>query len=97
MKTRKSIYTLLIVAMCSCSGSTTPVKEQLEAVQTVQQTVEQLPEKEYKKLDDIYTRSEGKILYLSIEEIEMLKEIVNKYDPLNIALIVGNEGENHTF
>lgn len=65
MKTRKSIYTLLIVAMCSCSGSTTPVKEQLEAVQTVQQTVEQLPEKEYKKL----TEEPGVVFYdITLEE-----------------------------
>ena len=46
----KSISTLLVIAMCSCSSNTTPVKEQQEESQTVQQAVEQLPEKEYKRL-----------------------------------------------
>lgn len=65
MKTGKSICTLLIVAMCSCSGSTTPVKKQQEAAQPVLQTVEQQPEKEYKKL----TEEPGVIFYdITLEE-----------------------------
>ncbi len=61
----KSICTLLVIAMCSCSSNTTPVKEQQEESQTVQQAVEQLPEKEYKRL----TEEPGVVFYdITLEE-----------------------------
>lgn len=76
MKTAKSICTLLIIAMCSCSNSTAPDKEQHD--QGITQTETKAPEPviEYKTL----TQEPGVVFYdMSLKDALLKAKNEGKY------------------
>lgn len=57
----------------------------------------ELTEAEYTDIESFYSRSKGRILYLSLDDISKLQLIVDTYKPLKVESLIDTQSNNHTF